>query len=111
APVDRRNDDAGKLTGPVDARGLVPVLQHGHEVIARLQLQLVEAFDQRGDLAVPGRVGESHVAVDDGERLRIARHAGEETGAEVEHAASLYSLPFASRRRSAASSAAATIGT
>src|SRR5262249_30174903 len=101
------DDDAGELTGPVDTRRLVAVLQHGHEVIARLQLQLVEAFDQRRNLPVPRRIRQPHLAVDDRDRLRVARHAGEKAGAEVKHP--FYS--FAWRSCCAASSAAATIGT
>src|SRR5262249_4526330 len=69
----------------MDGRSFPAVLQHGDEVVARLELQLVEALDQCGNLPKPSGIGQSHVAVDDGERLRVARHAGEKAGAEVKH--------------------------
>ncbi len=57
APVHRRDDDAGKLTGPVQARGLPAVGQRGDEMVAWLQPDGVEAGDQRRDGSVPLRIG------------------------------------------------------
>ena len=58
----------------------------------------------RRDAPVPLRISEPHVAVDDRERVGIARDAGEEAGAEVKHrAASERSRHRARPRRSARS--------
>ena len=85
APVDRRDDDAGELAGPVQRRRLPAVLQHGDQMIAGHQAELVEAGHHGRDAAVPLRIGQSHRAVDDGERVGIALHAGEKAGAEIKH--------------------------
>ena len=47
APVHRRDDDAGELAGPVDGRCLPAILQHGEEMIAGLETELVEGGNKR----------------------------------------------------------------
>ena len=42
APVDRRDDDAGELAGPVEGRRLPAILQHGEQMIAGLESEIVE---------------------------------------------------------------------
>ena len=56
-------------------------------MVAGLQAERVEARDDGRDAPVPLRIGEPHVAVDDRERVRIARDAGDEAGAEIKHRA------------------------
>jgi hypothetical protein len=85
APVQRRNDDAGELAGPVDCRRLPVVLQNRHEMVAGPKLQRVEARDQRRNPPVPLGIGEAHAAIDDRERVGVARDAGQEACAEIEH--------------------------
>ena len=43
APIDRRDDDAGELAGPVQGRGLPAILQHREQMIAGLEPELGEA--------------------------------------------------------------------
>ena len=85
APIDRRDDDAGELAGPVDGRRLPAVLQHGDEMVAGGKPDLVKAGDQRRDAPIPLAIVEANVAVDDRQRIRIACDAGEKAGAEIKH--------------------------
>ena len=85
APIQRRDDDAGELTGPVDGGGLPAVLQHRDQMIAGLQSDLVERGDQRGNFRVPLPVGQPQLAVDNGQRFGIAVDARNKAGAEVKH--------------------------
>ena len=85
APVDRRDHDAGELAGPVQRGRLVAILQQGEQTVARLEPHGIEAGDQGGDAPVPLRIGQSHVAVDDGECIRVARNARQEARAEIKH--------------------------
>ena len=85
APVQRRDDDAGELAGPMDGRRLPVVLQRRDQMVAGLQPEPVEARDQRGNPPVPLRIGEAHVAIDDGERVRVARNAGQKARAKIKH--------------------------
>ena len=55
------------------------------QMVAGLEPEPVEARDQRGNPPVPLRIGQPHVAIDDGERVRIARHAGEKARAKIKH--------------------------
>ena len=55
------------------------------QMVAGLELQRVEARHQRRNPAVPFGIGEAHAAIDDRERMGIARDAGEEACAEIEH--------------------------
>ena len=71
----------------MQGRGLPAVLQHGDEMVAGLKPELVEARDQRRNAAVPLRVGQAHLAIDDSERIGIAGDAAEKALAEIEHAA------------------------
>src|SRR6476646_1622052 len=54
-------------------------------MIVGLQPEPVEARDQRGNPPVPFRITQPHLAIDDGERVRIARHAGDKTGPKIKH--------------------------
>jgi hypothetical protein len=47
APVHGRDDDASELAGPVDGCCLPAILQHGEEMIAGLETELVEGGDER----------------------------------------------------------------
>jgi hypothetical protein len=88
APVHRRYDDAGELAGPVQRRRLPAVLQHGDDMVAGPHAERVETRDHAGDAAVPLRIGQPHRAVDDRERIGVARHAGDEAEPQVKHKAS-----------------------
>ena len=66
---------AGELAGPVDGRRLPAVLQQRDEMIAGREPERVEAGNERRDPPVPVAVGQAHVAVDDRQRLRVARDA------------------------------------
>ena len=101
APVQRRDDDAGELACPVDRRRLPVVLQHCDEMVAGLELQGVEARHQRRNPAVPLGIGEAHAAVDDGERMGVARDAGEEACAEIEHGWRRFGLRCSLHRKGA----------
>ncbi len=81
APVDRGDDDAGELAGPMQRRRFGAVLQHGDEVVACLEPDGVEAFDQRRNLPVPLRVCQAQFAVRDGQRVRVAGDAAEKAEA------------------------------
>ena len=94
APVQRRDDDAGELAGPMDGRRLPVVLQHRDQMVAGLEPQPVEARDQRGNPPVPLRIGETHVAIDDGERVRVARNAGQKARAKIKHGFKHWSSVF-----------------
>ena len=61
----------------MQGRGLPAVLQRGDEMVAGLQPDGVEARDQRRNAPVPLRIGQPHLAVDDGERIGIAGDAAE----------------------------------
>ncbi len=45
APVQRRDDDAGELAGPVQRRGFPAVLQQGDEMVAGFEAGVVERGD------------------------------------------------------------------
>ena len=89
APVQRRDDDAGELAGPMDGRRLPVVLQRRDQMVAGLEPEPVEARDQRGNPPVPLRIGQAHLAIDDGERVRVARHAGQKAGSKIKHSSSI----------------------
>jgi len=72
-------------------------------MIAGFKSQVVECRDERGNPGVPSFVGEPHLAIDDGERIRIALDARQKARAEVKHG------QLSSRCRPAAASAAFTI--
>ena len=61
------------------------VLQHRDEMIAGREPERVEARHQGRDAPVPIAVGQAHIAVDDRQRLRIARDARQKAGAEIKH--------------------------
>ena len=81
APIHRRDDDARELAGPMQRRRLPAVLQRRDQVIARLQPDRVEARDHRRDAPIPLRIGQAHLAIDDGKRVRIAGNAAEKAEA------------------------------
>src|SRR6185436_4561421 len=82
-PIQWRCDDAGKLTGPMNSRGLPTVLQDCYEMVACRESQIVERGDERGNLDVPRVVGEPHVAVDNCQGFRIALDARQKARAKV----------------------------
>jgi hypothetical protein len=86
APINRCDDEAGKLTCPMQACRLPAVLQRGDKMIVRLEPQRLEAGDERRDAPVPLRIGQAHLTVGDGEHIGVARNAAEKAQAQVEHA-------------------------
>jgi len=52
--------------------GFPAVLQRGYDMIAALEPERAESCDQRRDAAVPLRVGQTHLAIDDSQRVRVA---------------------------------------
>src|SRR6266404_1325399 len=107
APIERGDDDAGELARPMDRRRLPAILQHSHEMVASFESERVEAGNERRNFFVPSAVGETDIAVDDRERVRVARDAGEEARAEIKHCGGLparsagwpYRAPRPSRQR------------
>ena len=85
APIQRGDDDAGELAGPVDRRCFPAVLQQRDEMIARPEPEVVEAGDERRNLLVPHAIGQAQFAVDDRQRVGIARDTRDETRAEIKH--------------------------
>ena len=77
SPVHGRHDHAGKLAGPMQGGGFPAILQRGHDVIAGRKSEGIEARYQGRDAAVPLRIGQAQLTIDDGKRVRIARNAAE----------------------------------
>src|SRR6516225_2949852 len=55
-------------------------------MVAGFKTEIGKRGDERRDFSEPGVVGEPYVAIDDRQRMRIARDAAEKAGAEVKHA-------------------------
>src|ERR1700730_18633089 len=89
APIERGDDDAGELARPMDRRCLPAILQHRPEMVAGFKHERVESGTKRPNFFVPSAVGKPTIAVDDRERGRVARDAGEEARAEIKHRAGL----------------------
>ena len=85
APIDRSDNDAGELAGPMNGGGLPIVLQHSDEMIARLEPHIVESGDEGGNLSVPFSIAQPLRTIDDRERNGVARHAGNKARAEIKH--------------------------
>ena len=98
APVDRRDHEARDLAGPVQRRRLPAVLQQRDDVIAGLEAEAVERRHQRGNLVVPLPIGQTKVAVDQGNRIGIARGAGHEAAGEIKHRTSHFWMKRVRRR-------------
>ncbi len=54
-------------------------------MVASFESERVEAGNERRNFFVPSAVSEMDIAVDDRERVRVARDAGEEARAEIKH--------------------------
>ena len=61
------------------------ILQHRDKVVAGLQPECGRASHQRRNPPIPLRVGQAHAAVDDRQRVGIARHAGDKAGSKIKH--------------------------
>jgi hypothetical protein len=70
--------------------GLPIVLQHGDEMIAGLEPDFVESGNEGRNLAVLCAVTLPLWAVDDCERIGIARYARDKARAEIKHPACPY---------------------
>jgi len=101
APIDRRDDDSGQLARPMNCRGFPSVLQHGDDVVAGSQSEVVECGDYGRYPRIPLRVGQPQLGVHDCHSAGIACHAGDETGTEIKHLSSLHDdgLPAGLRHR------------
>jgi hypothetical protein len=69
----------------MDGRRFPAVLQHRDEMVAGSKPERVEGGDERGNFFVPGAVAQPHIAIDDRQRLAIARDACEEARAQIKH--------------------------
>ena len=89
APVHRRDRHARELAGPVQGRGLEPVLEDGDEMVAAAESERVEPRHRAQRAIQPGAVGQRRLAVDDRDGGGLAFGDVEEGAAEVEHAGPL----------------------
>ena len=75
----------------MQGRSFPAILQRSDDVIAGFEPERVEPRDERRDAAVPLRIGQAQVAVDDGKRVGVARHTAEKTQTKVKHATQMVS--------------------
>src|SRR5215472_15819566 len=95
APIERRHDNAGELTCPVEARHFEPVLQDESETVAAPEAELGQLACEARDLLVPGRIAEPPLAISDGGRVWAALNRSEEGPAQIKHRKSITRRPRA----------------
>ena len=95
APVERRHDDTGELTGPMQARHFEPVLQDDSETVTAPEAERRQPTGNARDFLIPGRIAEPPLAVDDRGHLGAAFDRSKKGPAQIKHWESITSRRWA----------------
>ena len=84
-PIERRHDDADELACPMERSHFQPVLQDYNQAVSAAKAKRAQPAHHAADLAIPRRVTEPPLPVDDRQRVGTVLDDGEKGAAQIKH--------------------------